>query len=800
MWHSFAQLVYKFRNPLFIVLLGITVFLGYHASKVKLGYEYTKSIPTNNPKYIEYQNFKKTFGEDGNLLVAGFTTDKLFTLPVYNAYSKLHASLMAIPGVLDVLSVPSAVNLVMNYDSARFESPKIFPATATSQAQLDSGKALLGTLPVYKNLLYNPDNNSYICGIRLNGDSINSKSRESLVAKVVVAIDSFAATTKLEVHKSGLPLIRSALAVRLQKEMGLFLVGSIVISAIILLLFFRSISSMLLSLVTVGIGVVWSLGTMHLFGYNITLLNALIPPLVVVVGIPNCIYFLNKYHTAWLDTGNKNDAIIQMIAKMGVVTLFCNITAAIGFAVFARTESAILKEFGVVAGINIFMLFVISLIIIPFALHILKAPNPSQLKYLNNKAITRFLGKMEGWVVNHPKFTLAGTALVLIISSIGLFKLKSQGFIVDDLPKNDKIYTDLKYFEKNFKGIMPLEIVIDSRRPKGIRQLYGKLDKIDSLEMALQQFSFMNRPISFVDGLKFAKQAMSGGDSSAYFIPNQQDLVELKPYLTGKKEAADENGVATENTDENNMPSNAQQSGAGLSKLLNSFIDSAKQKVRISVSMADVGTLKLNSVLDSVRTLTAQYIDTSKFDVSLTGSTVTFLEGSSFIIKGLKQSIIEAFVLIAVCMLLLFKSFRILLCSLIPNVVPLVITAGVMGWMGVPLKPSTVLVFSVVLGIAIDITIRFLVNYKQILPQYKNDTMGAVTATMQQTGLSIVYTSLVLIAGFVIFMFSSFGGTQALGGLTTLTLLVATLTNIILLPVLLLVGKRKQSAINNDKS
>jgi predicted RND superfamily exporter protein len=177
--------------------------------------------------------------------------------------------------------------------------------------------------------------------------------------------------------------------------------------------------------------------------------------------------------------------------------------------------------------------------------------------------------------------------------------------------------------------------------------------------------------------------------------------------------------------------------------------------------------------------------------VKLTGSSITFLEGSSFIISGLKESIAWAFLLISLCMLYLFKSARILICSLIPNLIPLVITAGVMGWVGVPLKPSTVLVFSVALGIAIDITIRFLVNYKQELPTYKNDVHATVTATIQNTGLSIVYTSLVLIAGFIIFCFSSFGGTIALGWLTSITLLVATITNLVLLPVLLLNLRKK---------
>src|SRR6185503_2877765 len=175
-----------------------------------------------------------------------------------------------------------------------------------------------------------------------------------------------------------------------------------------------------------------------------------------------------------------------------------------------------------------------------------------------------------------------------------------------------------------------------------------------------------------------------------------------------------------------------------------------------------------------------------KYQVQLTGTSVTFFEGTSFIIHGLKESIMWAFLLIALCMLYLFRSFMILFCSLIPNVIPLVITAGVMGWVGVPLKPSTVLIFSVALGIAIDITIRFLVNYKQELPHQDYDLKKTVIETIHSTGISIIYTSLVLIAGFIIFCFSGFGGTKALGWLTSLTLVTATFTNLVLLPAILI--------------
>jgi predicted RND superfamily exporter protein len=456
-----------------------------------------------------------------------------------------------------------------------------------------------------------------------------------------------------------------------------------------------------------------------------------------------------------------------MVSKMGVVTLFCNIAAAIGFAVFAFTKSAILKEFGVVAGLSIMVIFFISFILLPSVLSLLPPPGKAQLKYLNSRWITNVLTTIDRWAFNYKKQVLIITGLVLLVSIAGILRLQTVGKIVDDLPKDDIIYKDLKFFEQNFKGVMPLEIVVDTKKKRGLSGMraLNVYNKVDCLAMYIAAMPQMNRPLSIAEGLKFAKQGFYEGDTLNYALPNAFDGAFVGEYLRPSKEGQAQNNFT---------------------KMLRSFIDSNSQSTRLSVSMADVGTKELPPILDSIQHRANELFDSS-YKVTLTGTSITFLEGSRFIINGLKESIGWAFLLIAICMLYLFRSFRILVCSLIPNLVPLVVTAGIMGWAGVPLKPSTVLVFSVALGIAVDITIRFLVNYKQVLPLNGNNVPASVRATISQTGLSIIYTSLVLTAGFVIFCASSFGGTFALGWLTSITLLVATLTNLLLLPVLLLI-------------
>lgn len=778
MWFKLGEWVLKNRIVLLLILLFSTGIMGYFASKVQLSYDFTRAIPTDNQKYLDYQAFKQRFGEDGNLVVLGIQTDKFFTPKVFNAVAGLGKELKTALGVENVLSVPVAVALVKSDTTEKLLVQPIFQQAYTSQAQLDSARGVFENLPFYQGLLYNADSRAYMLAVNVNRDLMNSKARSDVAREIMQRVSAFEKETNLEVRVSGLPYIRTATGDLLQSEMKYFLIGSLVLSAITLLIFFRSFSAMTMSLLVVIMGVVWSLGVMVLFGYKITLLTALIPPLLVVIGVPNCIYFLNKYHATYKEKGEKHLALVTMIGRMGIVTLFCNIAAAIGFAVFAFTKSELLKEFGVVAGINIMMLFVISLIFIPAVLSYLPAPKPAHLRYLDNKALLRVLEHIERWTIHHQKTVYGVTAIVTVLAIAGIFRLNSEAFIVDDLPKSERIYKDLKWFEQNFKGVMPLEVMVDTKKKNGVTSSIKTFERIEEFSAHVRENGDMARPLSLVEGLKFLKQAYYDNDSMSYAAPSEFDMPFLAPYLRMKTDTTLK---------------------GGLGNLVTGFIDTSRRYTRISINMKDIGSKKLPVLLDSLEKKAAEIFDTASYNIQFTGASVTFVEGSRFIINGLKESIVLAFILIGLCMLYLFRSVRMAVISLIPNVVPLVITAGVMGWFGVALKPSTVLVFSVALGIAIDVTIRFLINYKQELPRFNHQVQPTLVETIHHTGISIIYTSLVLIAGFVIFCFSEFGGTKSLGWLTSLTLVVGTITNLVLLPVLLLhFSKRKGNQVNRN--
>lgn len=760
MWHRIAAFVIKFRVALLVLLLALTSVMGYFASKVELSYEFTNAIPTDNPKYIDYQAFRKQFGEDGNLMVIGVQTNDFFGKEFFTDYAKLVADLEKIEAVENVLSIPGAINLVKDTVTGQLKPEKI--VTPQTINNIDSIRTTFYNLPFYRGFLYNPETGAYLMALRIDKKILNSKNRTVVVKEIVAIADEFGQKHQIEMHYSGLPLIRSMMATQVQGEMKMFLILSFVLTAVILALFFRSFMAVLASMIVVAVGVIWSVGTITLLGYKITLLTALIPPLIVVIGIPNCVYFLNKYHSEYNLHQNKTKALMRMVDRMGIVTLFTNLTAAIGFGVFFFTKSQLLREFGLVAGVNIMAIFFISLIFIPALFSFLPPPAGRHTSYLESKWMNNLLTTLTNWVFSHRPWIYGFTVVVCILSVMGIMRLHTVGHIVDDLPKDAKVYQDLKFFEKNFRGVMPLEIVIDTKKKNGAVSL-PVLQKVDELNAYLQQFPEIGHSLSVVEGIKFARQAFYDGDSSSYAVPNMFDGAFIQPYLRAKGDKK-----------------------STFNKLLNAFMDSTKQKTRLSISMADVGSKRLPVLLDSIRPKTYELFDSSKYKVTFTGTSIVFLEGSRFIINSLRDSLILAFIMIFGCMIFLFRSWRILLISIVINIVPLLITAGIMGWVGIPIKPSTVLVFSVALGITIDVTIRFLVNFKQELVRHDDDIAVTVKKTIHDTGLSIIYTSLILIAGFGVFALSDFDGTKSLGYLTSLTLLLAMVANLTLQPAFLL--------------
>jgi predicted RND superfamily exporter protein len=765
MWKYTAGLILK-NKILFITLLAlITSFMVYQTSHITLSYDFARVLPIDDPTYVDYVQFKKRFGEDGNVMVIGFQKGNLFEKELFNDWSALNKQVKSITGIKDVLSISSLYNIYRNDSANKFDFKPISPPISYSQTELDSIKKLIYSLPFYEGLVYNKESNATVMAITFNSKVLNSVDRIQIVKDILAITEQFAQKHGVKLHYSGMPYIRSYVMKRVSGEMTLFMALAVLVTAIILWLFFKSFSSVLFSLLISAIGVVWTLGVMQLFGYKITILSGLIPPLIIVIGIPNCVFFINKYHSEYIIHQNKIKALTRMIIAMGPTLFLANLTTAIGFGVLYYTNSPMLVEFGVVAAIGVMLTFLVSVIGVPIILNNLPVPKEKHTEHLQAKRINKLLKKVDYWSQHRRPAIYTVVVIITLIGFLGMTKLNVLGYVVDDLPKNDPVYEDLRFFEKNFHGVLPFEISIDSKKDGGIlSNNAAALYKINRLQKIFATHPEFSKPISIAEGVKFSYQSYRGGNPKYYKIPGATDLKTLSEY-------------------------SGTLSGQG--NKLQFFIDSAKRYTRVSFQMADIGSIRIKALVQELKPQIDSIFPPAEYNVVLTGHSLVFLKSNDYLLKNLYESLTIEIILETLVALLLFRSLRIIILSKLPVLIPLVITAGIMGFMHINFKPSTILIFSIAFGISSDGTIYFLTRYRQELKTKGRSVAQAISITIRETGLSMIYTNSILFSGFAIFAASSFGGTVAMGVLVSLTLLIAMCTNLILLPsILLSIDKR----------
>ena len=763
MWASIARII--LRNRLFFLLLiaAVTAVMAHFGKSVRMSYQFARLLPADDPVSIDHSRFRSIFGEEASLMVLGINDSSAFHLEPFQAWSQLASDLRKLEGVEGVVSISDLMDLKVNEEAEKFEFFPLVDTIPTTQAEVDSIQSRLADLPVYDGLIMNRESGAVLMVVSLNKAIMDSEARVKLIEKLDTSVEAFTANTGIEVHRSGLPYIRTLNAIKIKKEINIFIMMAMAVTALILMLFFRSFKAMLFSMLVVAIGVVWSVGIIGMFGYEITILTALIPPLIIVIGVPNCVFLLNKYHQEYRHHGNKMKALSRVIQRIGNATLMTNATTASGFATFILTQSSILVEFGVVASINILCVFLLSILLIPIIFSFLPPPKLRQMKHLEKKWVNGFVDWMVRVVQYHRPGIYAVSIALLILAVIGVQQIKITGSITEDIPRHDKLYVDLKFFENNFSGVMPFEVMVDTKRPNGVLSL-STLKKMDALAKALSKYPEVSRAMSSADLMKFGRQAFYNGGRNFYELPNAQE----KNFIMGYLPDQEFNG----NT------------------MLSALMDSTRQIARISAGIADIGTGEMAVLKEKLQAEIDAIFDADRYDVAVTGTSVVYLAGTRYLVKNLFISLMLAIVLIALFMSWMFRSGRMVLVSLLPNLIPLLLTAAIMGYAGISIKPSTILVFSIAFGISVDDTIHYLAKYRQELNARNWNIRLSVIAALRETGVSMIYTSIVLFFGFSIFTASEFGGTIALGMLVSITLMIAMLSNLILLPTLLLTLER----------
>jgi len=837
------------------ILAIITLFFAYNATKVTLQYEFASLLPSNDPTFQTYEKFKKDFGQDGMMIVIATNDKEFYQKDKFNAWYNMGKELKNLkmpvtrgdkttflPPIDSIFSEAHLYNLFKNKEAKKFELRPVMTKEISSQMEMDSIAQVIQDLPFYKGVINKSETDMHMMMLFLNKDIFNSKDRGTLIDDIQEIANGYRDHFN-EIHFSGLPFIRSLTMSKVKSELFLFVILALLVTSTIMFFFFRSIKVVLISMLVVVIGVIWSFGIIGFIGYEITILMGLIPPLVIVIGIPNCIYLINKYQQEYRTHGNKAKSLTRVIRKVGNATFLTNATTAMGFGTFIFTHSNMMKEFGVVASINIICIFFISILIVPIIYSYLAPPNPRQTKHLDKKWLDKSVDKLVLMSTKYRRAVYLITIAIILAGFYGMSLMHTSGSIVDDLPKNDIVVQDLKYFEKELNGILPFEIVVESKDT-----IYSKLiniDKIQKLQKAIRSENYLSQSLSVVDAVKFLNQAFKNGNPEKFTL----DVSSAK----GKKNFGRlVNSKYFKNTFQ--LDSNTNNG------FISSFIDSTKRRTRITLQVADIGTASMDSLMERVQliidtTLNPEYyhlqeiknlpksekeeelaklyssstviqaqvqdyltngdderimefpadinsigqlygkqnflsavedaVKSNFLSTSMTGTGIVYTKGTTYLVKNLFISLMIAVCVVAILMSLLFRSWRMVLVSMIPNLIPLIITSAIMGYFGIPIKPSTILVFSIAFGISIDDTIHFLAKYRQELKINNNIRRSAIVA-IKETGVSMIYTSIILFFGFSIFVASNFGGTQALGILVSVTLFFAMLANLVLLPSLLL--------------
>ncbi len=734
--------------------------MAYQATQIKMSYEMAQLLPDSDSTVVRYKNFKKIFGQDGSVLYLGIKDTLINEIDNFNKWYDLSMDLKKVDGVTETLSLAKVIELKRNDSLHQFQVNKIFKTRPQTQKELDSLYEKVKQLPFYRGLLYNPESNATILMVTLDKDKVNSKKRFELFADIEEVVTIYEEESGVDVHYTGLPFIRTKMSKMIKDELLMFTAVTMLVASLLLLLFFRSFKALFFPLIVMLVSVIWVLGLLQTLGFEITILTGILPPLIIVLAVENNIFLLNKYHSEYRSHKQRVKALARMIQRVGAAMFLTNLTTAIGFAAFIVTRNRLMVEFGVIASLSILMVFVLSITLIPIFFSFGSDPKHRHLKHLDRKGLSIIINYIEKIVLNNRTVIYSVTTGILVLGFIGMTLLETTGNVVDDIPEDGQIYEDLMFLEKELKGVLPFEIMIDTKKPKGVLKT-STLKRISQLQDTLATYNEFSKSLSVADVVKIAKMAYYNGDPSKYSLLNSREKAFVMDYLP-------------------------KDLGQNKRSIINSFVDSSMQTTRISVQMANITSPEIAALKADLIPKIDSIFSPSKYNVLLTGTSVVFLEGTNFLVNNLLLSLLLAIIVIGGIMWLLFNSFKMTMIALTPNLIPQILTAALMGYYGIPLKPSTILIFSIALGISVDNTIHFLSRYRMHLLDTTNNIKSAVIKTLHETANSMIYSSIVLFLGFSVFMLSSFGGTQSLGKLISFTLIAAMLSNLVLLPSLIL--------------
>ena len=741
-----SKRILQYARPILFFIIISTLFFGYIAfisdEKIITDFSLEQLFPDKDPAKDLYEQLLIDFPKEESNLFLVYECDNCLSQESLEELLNITDDLSFIQGVENVQSV-------LTFIDEDFEDYELDAWNLEAKQILNN--------PVLSNIFIAKEGTIGNIIVKLENHINDHDTRKVVLTEVYNVLDNYS----LKYYLAGIPFIRTEYVEFVMSERNIFIPIAFIVSALVLFFVFRQVRCVILSLLAIGITLIWISGIMSILDISINVISYLTFNLLTIIGVSDCIHILIKYHESLKDGLSKEDSITQVIKEIGYALFLTSFTTAVGFFSLGLTNIKIIREFGFLVGIGVILMFLITIIFLPIILSFIRIPKKKHIQRLVQGGRLQLAESFNKWIFNYSKRVLSITFIIIIISIYGIFQVSNNSSVFDDFRPGNKIYESIKFVDHNLGGVFPIEILIETDRERGLLDP-ELLYYIEEFQDSVKQIYTIGSVKSIVDIIKVIDKEFN----DSYDIPQSYD--EIISYSSFDEDA------------------------------FSAFILPDFKKGRITCRAIAGKT----DEADYTKQIIYKYADSILPDdckVSITGSIIVMLKSNKYMVKNLMTSFIVASIVIFFSMMFLFGSKRLALLSILPNIIPLMFAGGIMGVFNIILRPSTAMTFSIALGIAVDDTIHFLARFRQEYIKNRGDYRLAITRTLLTTGKAIISTTIVISLGFIVLLFSQYVPNFEFGLLGTIILIIALAGSLILLPVLIIQLKPKFGFLIKDE-
>ena len=744
----------KWSYLILIVILSSTVAILYELRNVKFDYDFNRYFPSEDDDLKFFNNYQDKYGTDSDFLLIGIENDGgIFNTEFLTKIKKLGDS---IQGYENVEYVLSPVHNSFNFKQSGIEGISQFPIINPDFKNLEND-----SIDIYQNeklvgSLFS-NNSPSICFFVKTCDRLAKNPGITLANKIKKQLKLNGFT---KYHISGRSIAQSHFLDLMMNELVVFFLASMILVILFLWLTFKSFWGVIIPLIVVVFSIIWSVGILHFSGKSFDIMMVMLPTIIFVVGMSDLVHFLNKYLDELRSGNSTKEAIKIAIKDIGLATFLTSATTAIGFLTLATSNIVAIDDFGIYAGIGVMVAYLLTFIIVPPILILTKVPE----KLMEQKITTKWNQRLSFLflkILKHKKTILVSSFILLVVGSISVFGLKPNNYLLEDLSDEDPQKIDVMFFENNFSGVRPFEMEITVNNKSLNIMDYKVVQEIDKIEQYLKKHytpQGIGFCISGLDPIRYLYSIKHNNNPDYFKIPKKETTYNAQINLLKL------------------IKSN---------ELKNKLISQDSNSTRYSGKIMDLGSAAIKFENEKLHQFIKDSIQPNLFTVKLTGTSLLIDKNNEYLVKNILYGLLLSCAVIALIVGLMYRSFSLIIISLVVNILPLLLVCLVMYFLKIDLKLSTSLIFTLAFGIAVDDTIHLISKLKIELNKGKS-LLYALKRSFLTTGKAMIVTSVILCSGFLTLIFSNFTSTYLMGLLVSITLFLALLADVILLPLLII--------------